>query len=177
MDRDLLQGIFRIVVAPGTGMHILPVEELKEVLAAPHRDELFVGGVVDHANRLVVLFRGTLEPVIVSFGWFERRDPSSRPNFADFEVTDYGQTVRLGEYEAASDVILYMHDPEYRRRAKAREIRHDPYSGRFGETIFPGISEKQIARIERGESTRPHPRTLAAIAERLGVPSAEIETY
>jgi hypothetical protein len=187
VERDLLQVIFRIVVAPGTGMHIFPVEELKEVLAAPHRDELFVGGVVDHANRLVVLFRGTLEPVVVGFGWFERRNPTPKPDFADFEVTDYGQTVRLGEYEATADVILYMHDPEYRRRAKERELRHDPSFGAALRRLrllravrrddFPGISEKQIARIERGESTRPHPRTLTAIATRLRVEPAEIETY
>lgn len=168
-------------------MPILFVDELKEALAAPHRDELFVGGVVDHAHRLVVLFRGTLEPVVVSFGWFERRNSPPKPAFTHFAVTDYGQTVRLGEYEATADVILYTHDAEYRRRAKERELKHDPSFGAALRRLrllkgvrrddFSGVSEKQIARIERGESTKPHPRTLTAIAERLGVDPAEIETY
>ena len=186
-QRDLLHVIFRIVVAPGDGMHILPVEELKEALAAPNRDELFVGGVIDSTSKLIVLFRGTLDPVVVPFAWFNRRNPNPGPDFNDFEITDYGQTVRLGEYEATTDVILYAHDPEYRRLAKQRELQHDPSFGAALKRLrllkgvrrddFPGISEKQIARIERGESKKPHTRTLNAIAKRLGVNPSEIETY
>src|SRR5215213_5779659 len=44
-QRDVLHVVFRIVVAPGNGMHILPVHERKEALDAPHRADLFVGGV------------------------------------------------------------------------------------------------------------------------------------
>jgi transcriptional regulator with XRE-family HTH domain len=42
---------------------------------------------------------------------------------------------------------------------------------------FPGIHEKTIARIERGEVERPHGGTLDAIAKWLGVAPEEIETY
>jgi hypothetical protein len=36
----------------------------------------------------------------------------------DIAVTDFGQTVRLGVYEAATDAILCEFDDDYRRRAK-----------------------------------------------------------
>jgi transcriptional regulator with XRE-family HTH domain len=42
---------------------------------------------------------------------------------------------------------------------------------------FGGITAKEIARIERGEVKRPHPRTAALLAKRLGVPAREIPTY
>jgi DNA-binding Xre family transcriptional regulator len=187
VQRDVLHVIFRIVVAPGNGMQILPMDELREALAAPHRADLFVGGATDLVNELVVLYRGTLEPVVIPFSFFDRRGKAPHPDFTDFEITDYGQAVRFGSYEATTDVILYSFDPDYRRRAKARELRGDPSFGGALRRLrllkgvaredFPGISEKQIARIERGEIKKPHARTLALIGERLGVDPSEIESY
>ena len=40
-----------------------------------------------------------------------------------------------------------------------------------------GVSEKTIARLERGEIAKPHGRTLGILAKKLGVPPEEIETY
>ena len=186
-ERDVLHVIFRIVVAPGNGMRILPVDELREALAAPHRADLLVGGTADLANELVVLYRGTLEPMVIPFSFFDRRGKGPHPDFEDLEITDYGQTVRFGSYEATTDVILYSFDPDYRRRAKARELKVDPSFGGALRRLrllkgvarddFPGISEKQIARIERGEIKKPHARTLTLIGERLGVDPSEIESY
>jgi len=45
------------------------------------------------------------------------------------------------------------------------------------QSDFPGITAKEIARIERGEIKKPHQRTLAVIARRLGVPADQIATY
>lgn len=184
-ERELLGVFFRFVVSPADGMRLLPPDELREVLASPAPGDLFVGGVV--SGPLVVLFRGTLSPVVLPLAWFERREGAARPDFASFEVTDFGQTVRFGEYEAAADLILYAHDPEYRRRARDREIRHDPSFGASVRRLrllqgvrrgdFPGISEKEVARIERGEVERPHARTLEVIAARLGVPVSELGSY
>ena len=42
---------------------------------------------------------------------------------------------------------------------------------------FPGISGKEIGRIERGDVVRPHGATIRVIADTLGVEPAEIETY
>jgi hypothetical protein len=44
-------------------------------------------------------------------------------------VVDGGQTVRLGEFEAAADAILYAFDAEARRRAKQRSIEKDASFG------------------------------------------------
>jgi DNA-binding Xre family transcriptional regulator len=185
--KDLLHLLFRVVVAPGKGVHLLPTDELREVLASEVRADLFVAGVVDAAAEVVVLYRGNLEPVIVPLAWFIRRNPSPRPNFRDFRITDYGQSVRFGKYEASSDAILYAHDPDYRRRAKERRLRQDNSLGacirrlRLAKGVarhdFPGVSDKQIARIERGEIATVRAKTLAAIAARLEVDPSEITSY
>lgn len=105
----------------------------------------------------------------------------------DFAPTDYGNTIRLGAYEASADGILYEFDPEYRRRAKQRELHQDESFGAalrrlrlargLSRDDFPGISGRTIARIERGEVERPREGTLHQIAQRLGVAPEEISTY
>jgi DNA-binding Xre family transcriptional regulator len=186
-QKDLLHLLFRVVVAPGNGVTLLPIDELREVLASDERADLFVGGVIDPATEAVALYRGNLAPVIVPFAWFLRRNPSPKPNFRDFEITDFGQTVRFGRYEASADAVLYAHDRDYRRRAKARRLKHDDSLGACLQRLrlsrglsrrdFPGVSEKQVARIERGEVTKVRTGTLAALAKRLDVDPAEITSY
>jgi Helix-turn-helix domain len=186
MEREVLNLVFRFVVSPGQGMRLLPPAELKDVLAAPDRGDLVIGGFASPCDDLVVLYRGTLEPLVVPFAWFERR-PGVRLDFDALGVGDYGQTVAFGDYEVATDSILYAHDAAYRRRAKQRELEHD---GSFGASLrrlrlshglrrgdFAGISEKEVARIERGEITTPHRRTLETIAARLGVEVEELGSY
>jgi Helix-turn-helix domain len=186
LEREVLSLVFRVVVSPGEGMRLLPMEELKDVLAAPERGDLVIGGFASPCDEIVVLYRGTLEPVVVPFAWFERR-PGARPRFDALAVTDFGQTVAFGDHEVATDLILYAHDPEYRRRAKQRELQHD---ASFGASLrrlrlehglrrgdFAGVSEKEVARIERGEIETPHRRTLETIAARLGVAVEELGTY
>ncbi len=184
--RELLHALFRFVVAPEDGMKLLPPGEIAEVFASPHRDDLFIGGAVDATDRVLVLYRGNLEPFVVPLAWFTRPGgPRAEPD--DFEVTDFGQTVRLGSFEAASDAVLYEFDAEARRRAKQRSIEKDATFGGALRRLrrqralrredFEGISAKEIARIERGEVSKPHADTLARLAARLGVRPEEIETY
>jgi transcriptional regulator with XRE-family HTH domain len=45
------------------------------------------------------------------------------------------------------------------------------------QSDFPGVTAKEIARIERGELKKPHQHTLAAIAKRTGVSADVISTY
>jgi Helix-turn-helix domain len=184
--RELLHGLFRFVVALEEGVKLLPPDELPEVLASPHRDDLFIGGAVDAADRVLVLYRGNLESLVVPLAWFARPD-GPRAEIDDFEVTDFGQTVRLGRFEAAADAILYEFDVDARRRAKQRSIEKDASFGGALRRLrrqrglrredFEGISAKEIARIERGEVEKPHADTLATLAARLGVKPEEIETY
>ncbi len=166
---------------------MLPVEALAEVLKQPNRGDLCIGGSVDHAHRMVVLVRGNLDVLPVRTSAFEPSGDGTTPDFDDFEVIDYGQTLRFGAYEASVDAVLYEVDPDYRRRLH-KQRRADEQS--FGASLrrlrlqkglsrddFPGVSAKAIARIERGEVEKPHARTLRTIAERLGVSVDAIESY
>ena len=82
-----------------------------------------------------------------------------------------------GDYEAAADAILYEFDEEYRTRAKKRlrdkslggAIRRLRLQKGLRQSDFPGISAKEIARIEKGLVKEPHAATLSIIAERTGV--------
>ena len=73
------------------------------------------------------------------------------------------------------------------RRAKKRQIERDRSFGGalrrlrlqkgLRRTDFPGLTAKEIARIERGEVKKQHQRTLAVLAKRLGVPVDKISRY
>jgi hypothetical protein len=186
-EREFLHALFDQVIAKSEGVQLLPARMVAEVLSTPERANYFIGGTVAPASKALVLFRGNLAPVVLPSSWFKTRTGGPKPDFEDFEVIDCGQTVRLGEYEAASDAILYDLDPEFRSRAKARQLSADKSFGgalrrlrlqrRLSRDDFPDISAKTIARIERGEVTRPHGETLGILAERLGVNPEEIETF
>ncbi len=94
----------------------LPPDELAEALQAENARDLFIGGSVDRSNQTITLWRGCLEPLTVPFSAFEKSGDGIEPDFERFSVTDSGQTVRFGEYEAATDAVLYEFDSEYRRR-------------------------------------------------------------
>ena len=118
---------------------------------------------------------------------FRTRPGGPKPDLHRLAVTDFGQTVCLGEYEAATDAILYEFDGAYRRRAKRRELERDFSLGGalrrlrlqkgLQRTDFRGLTPKEIARIERGEVKKPHARTVAILAKRLGVPAKQLATY
>ena len=112
------------------------------------------------ADAAVILYRGNLDPLVVPLPWFRKRSAGLNPNISDLAVTDFGQTVRLGDYEAATDAILYEFDGEYRRRAKKRQIATDRLrrlrlQKGLHRSDFPGLTAKEIARIERGEVRNP----------------------
>jgi DNA-binding Xre family transcriptional regulator len=185
--RELLSTLFRVVVAPGDGVRLLSTAEIAEVLATQRPESFFIGGVADPEDKALVLYRGTLERLVVPFSWFHSPPGGTKPKFDDFEVTDGGQTIRLGEYEAAADAILYEFDPEARRRMKDNLIEKDTSFGgslrrlrlmrHLGRDEFVGVTAKTVARIERGEVGKPRGPTLAKIAKKLGVKPEEIETF
>lgn len=184
---SLLHAIFRFVVSADEGIRLLRVDELADVLGAVNREDLFVGVAAAPVDAAVVLYRGNLEPMVVPLTWFRTRPGGPKPDTADLAITDSGQTVRLGKYEAATDAILYEFDAAYRRRAKKREVERDKSFGGALRRVrlqkglrrsdFHSVTAKEIARIERGEVKKPHPRTIAILAKRLGVPAKEIPTY
>ncbi len=165
----------------------LPPEELAEALSAENRSDLFIGGTVDSQNKVVTLWRGDLRSLAVPFSAFAPSGDEVKPDFKAFSVTDYGHTVRLGEYEAATDAILYEFDSDYRRtlskqrreseRSLGAALRRLRRQRGLTQADFVPLAEKTIARIEQGKVARIHPKTLAIIADRLSVAPDEIATF
>lgn len=186
--RPTLEGLFSRVVGLSQGFRKLPIEELAVVLRSDptERRDAFIGGFVNLEFGTLVLVRGNLERVVVPLSMFR---PSGRatPDFKKFELTDYGHTLKFGEYEATADVVLWEADPDYRKRAKAREraqakgfgpsLRRLRKQRGLSQSAFPNVARKTISRIEKGEIDKPHGTTLSRIAKALGVEQEEIESY
>jgi hypothetical protein len=186
-ERAFLRAIFSNVIVSSDEMKLLPLASLSEVLASPQRANLLIGGSVAFAAKSVVLVRGNLETLLVPFSWFTPRPKGPKPDFGDFQVIDSGQTIRLGEYEAAVDAALYEFDSDFRRVERKRRIAEDKSFGAalrrlrlqrgLSRADFGSVTAKTIARIERGEVEKPHRSTVSAIAEKLGVRAEEIESF
>ena len=124
----------------------------------------------------------------VPFSTFEESGDGTERDFNTFAMIDCGQTVRLGDYEAAVDAILYEYDPEFRRRIAKKRSQEDQSFGASlrrlrkqrglrREDFQPDVSAKTIARIEQGKVKRVRQKTLNAVANRLSVKPAEIATF
>ena len=180
----ILQHLFKSVIA---GAELLELPDLLDVAASFNRNDLFIGGIVDIEDQALILYRGDFTSLLVPFAWFEPRPVAGSPDWSRFQVTDCGQTLRVGEYEAAADAILYDFDPVFRREAKMRLLQQDDSFGGalrrlrlqrgLRQSDFPPLSVKEVARIERGEVSKPHRRTMLTLANRLGVEPEEIEDY
>ena len=165
---------------------LLPPEELAEVLASKHRSQLIIGGFINRDTEIMTLWRGDLRPLIVPLSAFEPSG-TTEPDFTKFSVIDCGNAIKLGEYEASTDSILYEIDSEYRREKKKDLQRKERSLGaslrrlrkqrKLSRADFSPLSSKTIARIERGESPKPHSRTVAFIAKKLGVAPGKIKDY
>ena len=165
----------------------LPPEELAEVLCADNRSDLFLGGTVDYENEMITLWRGDLRSFAVPFSAFTSSGDGLKPDFKAFRVTDFGHTVRLGEYEAAADALLYELDPDYRKKLSKQRAESDRSFGSalrrlrkqraLTQEDFPPLSPKTIARIEQGTVKQLRPQTLSLIAARLRVEPEAIGTF
>jgi hypothetical protein len=181
-----LEGRFMRVAFVNLG-GVLPKEELATVLKAPDRCDRFVGGIVDEETKIATLWRGTFEPLVVPFSAFPPTANGIKPTWDKFTVADFGHTLRFGDYEAATDSILYDYDPEFRRRQnklrRATEqtlgasIRRLRQQRQLTRNDFEGLDPKTLARIERSEVKKPHQDTLRLIAGRLGVKPEDLVSY
>lgn len=175
-------------VAYADGIHdFLSKPELVEALKASDRKDRFLGGMVDEKTETVTLWRGDLSSFVVPFSAFGPTANGIQPDWTRFSLTDYGHTLRFGDYEAASDAVLYEYDGDFRRRHNAlrqtRErtlgaaIRRLRKQRGLTRNDFAGLDPKTLARIERSEVARPQIKTLNLIAKRLGVEPAELSTF
>jgi len=180
----LLHHLFKSVIA---GAELLELNDLLEVVDSHKRRDLFIGGTVDPDDQALVLYRGDFTSLLVPFAWFEPRPVAGPPDWTKFEITDFGQTLRMGDYEAAADAILYDFDPVFRREAKRRLLEKDDTFGGalrrlrlqrgLRQSDFLPLTAKEVARIERGEVSKPHRNTLLTLASRLGVEPDAITEY
>lgn len=179
---DSVESLFEAVVL------VEPSPDLVDILSAENRDELFLRASYDPVAEHVVIHRGDLSTLVVPLSWFRPTTHGPKADAARVRVVDSGQTLALGDYEAAADAILYEFDPAYRRRAKQRAVARDPSFGGslrrlrlqkgLARTDFaPALSAKTVARIERGEVENPNKATLAHLAKKLGVCVDEIASY
>lgn len=188
--RYLLDAKFASTLFLTDGVSVLPVDELREALQAENADELFIAGRADHANKVLLLWRADLghKPLIVLFSSFPKSGDGVAPDFAQLRITDGGQTIAFGDYEAAAAAILYEHDAEIRARQKKRRIEQDKgfgpslrrlrlLRGLTQADFEPEITRKQIARLESATSKKPRQATLAVLAKKLRVGVSEIELY
>ncbi|MDP6547095.1 MAG: helix-turn-helix transcriptional regulator, partial [Phycisphaerae bacterium] len=184
---EALHSIFYQVALTGDKRTVLPCEQLVAVLLSDKKKDLFISGVIDEASETMTLWRGDRTSMVVPLSTFRSSGSGVKPEWNRFEITDFGQTLQFGEYQAGSDAVLYEFDIEYRRRLK--RLRRDKEKG-LGPSLrrlrkqrglrrdqFTGLSAKTVARIEQGEVTRVHRRTMNILADKLGVPSEEIESY
>jgi hypothetical protein len=167
--------------------HWLAPDQLFEVLALPDAKKYLIGGLVDPQTGTLTVYRGDLSTVTVPLTIFRATGAGLVPDPKELRITDGGQAIRLGGYEATADVIFYEGDPDYRRelneRRRAAERGLGPALRRLRiqrgllQSNFGPVPAKTIARIERGEIRKPQRRTLEAIARRLGVSPQEIDTF
>ena len=93
----------------------LPIEQLQEVLSLPEekRKHLIIQTLTDFKEQSIICVRGNFETIKVSFSFFTPSGDAkpfscfgTAPDFSDVRPDDYGHTVVLGSYEAATDAIL-----------------------------------------------------------------------
>lgn len=184
----MLETVFSHVMGQSSSFKFLPLDQLSEVLSAPERKkrDLFIGGAVDMPSHTLVLVRGDCDNVVAPLSIF-RPSGNAHPDFDRFELDDHGQTIRFGDYEASADFVLYEIDPAYRRRIHAERRKEEKGFGpslrrlrilkKLRRDQFRGVSEKTIARIERGEVQKVHEQTLRVICHALNVEPDQVETY
>ncbi len=165
-------------------VRLLPRAELSEVVAWDGRADMCIGGVVEPRAGTVTLYRGDLRPITVPASRFQSTVKGVTSDLSRFEVTHYGQVLRFGNYGVSFEEVLFEYDADFRRAKKAQQISQDETFGGsvrrlrkelgLSRSAFAGVSERTIARIERGEVKRPHGRTLYIIADTLGVDPDEL---
>lgn len=164
----------------------LPADELIAALLAPNAKDLAISALVSHRWRALLLTLGDLSTTAIPLSTFRDR-AGITPDLDCVTLTDYGQTIRLGEYEAAVDAVLYEHSPDFRRRARKRLRAADQSFGgslrrarvQLGlrQSDFAPLSPREMGRIESGEVSSLHDSTRAVIERVMGMTLEEVADY
>lgn len=71
------------------------------------KQNLIIAGSIDLDREELILITGDFSLLTVSLSEFKTSGDGTKPDFNDFEVIDYGHTLRFGRYEAATDAVLF----------------------------------------------------------------------
>lgn len=88
---------------------LLPKQELVEALSVPHRWRLAVAVAYDFPAASLVLQMGDGQRLQVPLAHFPTHGPRPALDLTKPRLGDFGQTLYLGEYEAAVDAIYDAH--------------------------------------------------------------------
>lgn len=169
-----------------SGLEWLPTNQVIRILQSEDAADRIITGMVDKDAGNLLVYRGDLQPIIAPLESFNSR-LNVKPDFDDFEIIDWGHTLRFGKFEASADSVLYENDADYRRRLRNRRQANEKTFGaslrrlrlqrELRQSDFPPLTAKTIARIESNEVGQPHGATLNRIASVLHVAPGEIATY
>jgi len=108
-------------------LKVLLPHEMIDVQALPtnERKRLFISGYVDYKYHNLILFRGDGSSVVLAFDYFKKTNNITEPDFNDFNIIDYGNAIKLGEYEASTRSILIEVDLEYKGYCDSIRIIHN----------------------------------------------------
>ncbi len=124
-----LSDLFDPFVWSTENFRFLHFDELAEVFADERRGDLLIGGYADTLNQTLTCVRGDLRRLSVPVSLFLPSGSGETPDPLRLEFIDGGNTVRLGDYEVATDAILYETDPEYRNRLVAKRKQEEKTFG------------------------------------------------
>jgi hypothetical protein len=99
-------------------LKVLTQDELMNLmsLSTEKRHNYLISGYADFDNKHIMCFRGSGTSFVIPFSIFKPSGTGLEPDFEQLEFIDYGQTIKLGEYEASVHGILYDLDEEYRHK-------------------------------------------------------------
>jgi len=89
----------------------LPQEELAEILEAPieNLNRFIISAIIHHDSRIISLWLGDESHLRLHFNFFTPGGKET-PDFDQVEIIDHGLTLKLGNYEAATDWIVEEHE-------------------------------------------------------------------
>jgi len=89
----------------------LPEEELAEILEAPCEslNRFIISAIIYHDDRIISLWFGDNSNFRIHFNFFTPGGKEN-PDFDQARIIDHGLTLKLGNYEAATDWIVEEHE-------------------------------------------------------------------
>jgi hypothetical protein len=102
----------------------LSPEEFEEVKHLPKEQQagLFVTGFIDFQVGEVVLMKVDSKEIDIPLDWFKSTGEGPEPDFDRLSIEDFGLTIKLGEQETSSHLILYYFDPAYKAASDANKM-------------------------------------------------------